>query len=200
MVFVSTLDFSSFLTSFSLQATASSSELEGSGLCRKPSKRTTTKTMVLDSPVSSRSHMDVELIGNTDRPRNDRPVTTSRTRRGLRSQVEEEQQAAFDTRAASITSFSRDVLAQENRRLLEENEYLRKVEERLMQENAKLREDGRKMRAESRDHKRQSRIDKAEIDRLRECYRVTMEEKVSIAERLAVSDLDTISTIQADSS
>jgi predicted nuclease with TOPRIM domain len=105
----------------------------------------------------------------------------------------EEQQEADNAHAASITSLLRDALEKENRKLLEENERLRKVEERLMRENVKLREDGREVKAENWNQERQSQIDEAEIHRLRECYRVIMEEKVALAEQLAVSDLDTIS-------
>lgn len=115
-------------------------------------------------------------------------VVKCRIRRGLRSQVDEEQPEATNGHAATIASFSLEELVAENRRLLEENGRLKKVEERLVRENAKLRKDMNVVKVKNREHKRQLQIAGAEVDRLKECYRTTMEERVALAEQLAVSD------------
>lgn len=130
------------------------------------------------------------MNNNMTQTENGRRPTTSRTRRGLRSQVEEERQAAVEVHAATIEPLSREKLADENRRLGEEVERLRNVEEQLLRENAKIREDRRNIKREKRNQKAQLDSAEAEVQRLQERYRVTTEEKVALAEELAVSNVD----------
>lgn len=119
-----------------------------------------------------------------------RSAATSHSRRGLRSQVDEERQAVEDAHAVTIEGLSREELASENRKLVEELERMKRMEEQLMRKNAELREDKRKVKAENMEQQRQLRSDGAEIERLRECYRATLEEKVALVEQLAVSNFE----------
>lgn len=79
----------------------------------------------------------------------------------------------------------------ENAELSAEVARLRKMEdrlERLKQENAKLQQDRRKLQAKNEEQEERLKSAGLDIERLQERYRAVMDEKVELAEQLAVSN------------
>jgi DNA repair exonuclease SbcCD ATPase subunit len=75
-----------------------------------------------------------------------------------------------------------------------EVERLERAEHQLEQEIALLGRDRRKWEEENEELKRKSLEDRDEIKRLQERYRDVMDEKVALAEELAVSFLKAVRT------
>jgi hypothetical protein len=80
-------------------------------------------------------------------------------------------------------------LKEENRRLVGEVERMKKTEERLEKDNIRLRGNRRKFKDEEKIAVLEARglIDESEIKRLQERYREVTDQKVALAEQLAVS-------------
>jgi hypothetical protein len=123
-----------------------------------------------------------------DRSEDGRPVAASGTQASSLLESDEQQQDQTSRYAAAIESLSREALAKQTRILMEEVNRLDEVEEQLSKEIVELRCVGGRLKRENEERKVQARWYEAEIDRWRERYMETLEEKVALAEQLTVSD------------